>query len=154
VADNYINDFVSKANEKSAKEKLEWEEMARVTQLVLHEKVRVEEQAPIVWAELLEFIKRTVSEINSANGNGVITLETPSSDILILDCGAKCLKLLFNTATQVIEVDASFATKRKWPRLHAVADGEQVRFAENTSRGFKPLTSDEIMQGLLSSFVG
>jgi hypothetical protein len=154
VADNYISDFVSKQKVKSAKEKLEWEEAARATQLVLQEKVRVEEQAPIVWAELIEFIKKTVSEINSANGDGVITLETPSSDLLILQCGTKCLKLLFSTATQEIQVDATFGTKRKWPKLHAVADGDPVRFAENTRNGFKPLTSDEIMRGLLSSFVG
>jgi hypothetical protein len=154
VADNYISDFVNKQKEKSAKERLEWEELALATQIVLQEKVRVDEQAPTVWAELIEFLKRKVAEINSAHGNELIVLQTPSSDMFTLQCGAKSLKLLYRTATQVIQVNASFATKRKWTTLHAVADGEQVQFAENTTRGFKPLTSDEIMKGLLSSFVG
>jgi hypothetical protein len=153
VADDYISNFLSKQKEKSEKQKLEWEEAARATQIVLQEKVQVETQAPAVWAELIEFIRQTISQINAANGNDVIALQTPNPQQLDLQCGVKFLKLNFIAETQVIQVDASFATRRRWKTLHGVVDGEQVRFAENTSHGFKPLTSDEILKGLLSSFV-
>jgi hypothetical protein len=152
LADNYISDFVSKQKEKSAKEQVESEERARAAQLMLQQKVLVEEQAPAVWSNLTVFLTQKVAEINAAGGNEVIVLEAPSSDILALHCGVKSLKLIFNPATQVIQVDASFSTRKKWNVLHAIAEEENVRFAENTTRGFHPLTFDEIMQGLLSSF--
>lgn len=153
MADNYINDFVSRQKEKSAKETLEGQERARAAHLMLQQRVLVEEQAPAIWSNLAVFLTQKVAEINAAGGNELIVLQAPNSGILALQCGAKSLKLIFNTATQVIQVEASFSTRKKWNALHAVAEGENVRFAENTSRGFNPLTFDEIMQGLLSSFI-
>jgi hypothetical protein len=153
LADNYISDFVNRQKEKSAKEQVESEERARAAQLMLQQKVLVEEQAPAVWSNLTVFLTQKVAEINAAGGHEVIVLEAPSSDILVLHCGVKSLKLIFDTASQLIQVDAGFSTRRKWNDLHAIAEDENVRFAENTTRGFHPLTFDEIMQGLLSSFI-
>lgn len=152
MADDYIQEFVGRQKEKSERERQQREEAMRAAQRVLHEKVLVDTNAPEVWRELEAYIQQKVSEINAATGSTLLSVPVSDATELVLQGETKFLRLEYVAETHAIQVEGSFAIKRRWRSLQAVPDGEQVRFAENTTRGFVPLSPDEIMKGLLASF--
>jgi hypothetical protein len=152
LAEDYIREFVQRQQERMERERAHREESLQAARTVLKEKVQVESQAPAVWEQLLGHIRQRVGEINAANGADVLTLQSPGMHEMILRCGTRFLILLYSREKHLINIEGSFAIPRKWRILQAIPDGEQVSFAEQTTREFVPLSFDEIMKGLLSSF--
>jgi hypothetical protein len=153
MADDYISEFVGKQKIKSEKERAERDESLKAAKIVLQQKVQVDEQAPATWDELSSYIRQKVSDINAAtNGNQILSLDAPKPEELTLQSETRFLTLLYNRDTHVIQIEGGFGTKRTWHQLQAVTDGDKVRFAEPTTKGFLPLTNEEIMKGLLTSF--
>ena len=152
MAEDYIREFVEKQKQKMEREMLYKEQALQAAKTVLQEKVQVENQSPLVWEQLLAHIRQRAGEINTANGSDVLTLQSPGMDEMIVRCGAKFLILLYSREKHLINIEGSFAIPRKWRILQAVPDGERVSFAEQNTRDFTPLSFDDIMKGLLSSF--
>jgi len=152
VAEDYIREFVERQQLRMERERAHREESLQAARTVLQEKVQVETQSPVVWEQLLGHIRQRVGEINVANGCDVLTLQSPGMHEMILRCGTRFLILLYSREKQLINIEGSFAIPRKWRILQAIPDGEHVRFAEQTTRDYVPLSFDEIMKGLLSSF--